>query len=206
MAANRDVWDFWAPRYEGLWAQRWSLGPSRRLIHRHLDAVLPDAERILDLGCGVGQLARELALGRPASEIVGCDASPEMIERAKNDYTAANLRYQLATVEALDRGSGFDAIVCTHAFPYFPDKPASMAAMAALLRPGGRLLIIQANTENLYDRLWLLFVRLTTTPSRYLGAAGLHDLMAGAGLTPGVVRPVDKPRWIPSIQLVEGIL
>ena len=171
MAANRDVWDFWAPRYEGLWAQRWSLGPSRRLIHRHLDAVLPDAERILDLGCGVGQLARELALGRPASEIVG-----------------------------------FDAIVCTHAFPYFPDKPASMAAMAALLRPGGRLLIIQANTENLYDRLWLLFVRLTTTPSRYLGAAGLHDLMAGAGLTPGVVRPVDKPRWIPSIQLVEGIL
>jgi ubiquinone/menaquinone biosynthesis C-methylase UbiE len=128
-----------------------------------------------------------------------------MIARAAQDYTAPNLGYHTGPVEVMERGDGFDAIVCTHAFPYFPDKPASMAAMAALLRPGGRLLIIQANTENLYDRGWLLIVRLTTTPSRYLSAAGLHALMQGAGLTPGVVHSVDKPRWIPSIQLVEGV-
>jgi 2-polyprenyl-3-methyl-5-hydroxy-6-metoxy-1,4-benzoquinol methylase len=205
MSNERDIWDFWAPRYEGLWAQKYSLGPSRRLIHEHLDAVAPDAQRILDVGCGVGQLAQELALRRPGCEVVGCDASPDMIARATADYTAPNLRHHHGPVERMERGSGFDAVVCTHAFPYFPDKPASMAAMAALLRPAGRLLIIQANTEDLYDRLWLLVVRLTTTPSRYHGAAGLHGLMQGAGLTPGIVRSVDKPRWIPSIQLVEGI-
>jgi len=205
MEERRDVWDFWAPRYEGLWAQRYSLGPSRRRIHEHLDAVALDAERILDVGCGVGQLAQELAQRRPECELVGCDASPDMIRRAQQDYTAPNLAYHTGPVEGMERGTGFDVIVCTHAFPYFPDKPASMAAMAALLRPGGRLLIIQANTENLYDRSWLLIVRLTTTPSRYLSAAGLHALMSTAGLAPGVVRSVDKPRWIPSIQLVEGI-
>ena len=205
MTTQRDVWDFWAPRYEGLWAQRYSLGPSRRLIHKHLDATVPHAERILDVGCGVGQLARELARARPGCELIGCDASPDMIARAQADYTAPNLAYHTGPVEVMERGSGFDAIVCTHAFPYFPDKPASMAAMAALLRPGGRLLIIQANTENAYDWAWLLVVRLTTTPSRYLSAAGLHALMSEAGLTPGVVQSVDKPRWIPSIQLVEGI-
>ena len=205
MSTDRDVWDFWAPRYEGLWAQRWSLGPSRRLIHQHLDSVLPDAERILDVGCGIGQLAQELAQRRPACEIVGCDASPDMMARAVRDYPAPNLRYHLGPVEAMERSSGFDALVCTHAFPYFPDKPASMGAMAALLRPGGRLLIIQANTENLYDRAWLLIVRLTTTPSRYHGAAGLHALMQGAGMTPGDVQSVEKPFWVPSIQLVEGV-
>ena len=205
MTTQRDVWDFWAPRYEGLWAQRYSLGPSRRLIHEHLDAVAPDATRILDVGCGVGQLAQELAQRRPGAEVVGCDASPDMIERAQRDYTASNLSYHTGPVEVMERGSGFDVLVCTHAYPYFPDKPASMTAMAALLRPGGRLLIIQANTENLYDRSWLLIVRLTTTPSRYHSAAGLHGLMQGAGLTPGIVRSVSKPRWIPSIQLVESI-
>lgn len=204
MSEHRDIWDFWAPRYEGLWAQRYSLGPSRRLIHQHLDAVAPAATRILDVGCGVGQLARELAERRPGCEVVGCDASPDMIARATRDYTAPNLGYHLGPVQRMERGDGFDVVVCTHAFPYFPDKPAAMAAMAALLRPGGRLLIIQANTENLYDRTWLLIVRLTTTPSRYHSAAGLHDLMRAAGLTPGVVRSVEKPRWIPSIQLVEG--
>ena len=205
MSTGRNIWDFWAPRYESLYAQRWSLGPTRRLIHQHLDAVLPDAERILDVGCGVGQLAQELAQRRPGCEIVGCDLCPPMIERAQRDYTAPNLRYLLGPVETMERGSGFDAIVCTHAFPYFPDKPASIAAMAALLRPGGRLLIVQANTENLYDRIWLLFVRLTTTPSRYHGAAGLHALMQGAGMTPGDVQSVEKPFWVPSIQLVEGV-
>jgi 2-polyprenyl-3-methyl-5-hydroxy-6-metoxy-1,4-benzoquinol methylase len=205
MSEQRDIWDFWASRYEGLWAQRYSLGPSRRSIHEHLEVVAPDAERILDVGCGVGQLAQELAQRRPGCEIVGCDASPAMITQARSDHGAPNLSYHRGPVEGMERGTGFDAIVCTHAFPYFPDKPASMAAMAALLRPGGRLLIIQANTENLYDRSWLLIVRLTATPSRYHSAAGLHELMQGAGLQPGVVRSVDKPRWIPSIQLVEGI-
>lgn len=205
MSKEHDIWDFWAPRYEGLYAQRWSLGPTRRLIHQHLERVLPEPERILDLGCGIGQLAQELAQRRPDCEILGCDASPHMIDRAVSDYPAPNLRYQIGSAEDVERGSGFDAIVCTHAFPYFPDKPASMAAMAGLLRPGGRLLIVQANTENLYDRVWLLFVRLTTTPSCYHGAAGLHELMSGAGLHPGIVLSVEKPLWVPSIQMVEGI-
>ena len=173
-------------------------------------AVLPDHRRK-----GLGKLliaasvedmcSLNAALRKSTLHVLGCDASPDMIARAQADYTAPNLAYHTGPVEVMERGSGFDAIVCTHAFPYFPDKPASMAAMAALLRPGGRLLIIQANTENAYDWAWLLVVRLTTTPSRYLSAAGLHALMSEADLTPGTVQSVDKPRWIPSIQLVEGV-
>jgi 2-polyprenyl-3-methyl-5-hydroxy-6-metoxy-1,4-benzoquinol methylase len=205
MPTARTVWDFWAPRYEGLWAQRWSLGPTRRLVREHLATAAPDARRLLDLGCGVGQLAAELAAERPGAEVVACDPSADMIARARRDYAAPNLRYHPGDVTSVERGAGFCAIVCTHAFPYAPDQPAVLRACAALLVPGGRLVLVQANTENLYDRAWLLVVRLTTTPSRYPSAAALHRLMAQAGLRPGAVRSVEKPAWIPSIQLVEGI-
>lgn len=205
MPTDRTAWDFWAPRYEGLWAQRYSLGPTRRLILAHIGAVAPGASRFLDLGCGVGQLAAEIAAAHPRAEVLGCDPSADMIARATRDYAAPNLCYLHGDVFSVPRGDGFDVITCTHAFPYAPDKPATLRAAAALLRPGGRLLIAQANTENLYDWSWLLVVRLTTTASRYHSAAGLHALMRDAGLTPGVVRPIEKPTWIPSIQMVEGI-
>jgi ubiquinone/menaquinone biosynthesis C-methylase UbiE len=206
MDPARTAWDFWAPRYEGLWAQRWSLEPTRRLLLAHITAVAPGATRFLDLGCGVGQLASEIARAHSEAEVLGCDPSADMIARAIRDYPSPNLRYLHGDVSCVPRGEGFDIITCTHAFPYAPDKPAVMRAATALLRPGGRLLIAQANTENAWDWAWLLVVRLTTTPSRYHSAAGLHALMRAAGLTPGVVRSVEKPAWIPSIQLVEGIL
>jgi 2-polyprenyl-3-methyl-5-hydroxy-6-metoxy-1,4-benzoquinol methylase len=205
MTTPPTVWDFWAPRYEGLWAQRYSLGPTRRLIQAHITAAAAGATRFLDLGCGVGQLAAEIAHAHPGAEVLGCDPSAAMIARAVRDYAAPNLHYLHCDVTRVTRGTGFDVITCTHAFPYAPDKPATLRAMAALLRPGGRLLIAQANTENLYDWAWLLFVRLTTTPSHYHSATGLHALMREAGLRPGVVRSVEKPFWIPSIQMVEGI-
>ena len=206
VASNtRTIWDFWAPRYEGLWVQRFSLGPSRELIHHHLDEHLPGARRILDVGCGVGQLAHELAVRRPEAQVVGCDTSAAMIARARADYSAPNLRFLHAQLEDVPPGDGYDAITCTHALPYFPDKPAAMARFHALLRPGGRLLVLQANTEGLYDRLWLLVVKLTTTPAVYDSAARLHAYMAAAGFTPGEVRSIHKLFFIPSIQLVEGV-
>jgi len=93
-----------------------------------------------------------------------------------------------------------------HAFPYMPDKYGALKRMVEMLRPGGRVLIIGANTEGFYDKGFLLFVKLTTTRAEYLSAADLHELMVRVGLRSGVVRPIDAPSFIPSIQLVEGVL
>ncbi len=206
MTAERTIWDFWAGRYEGLWAQHFSLRPSRELVHARLDeAALPDDARLLDLGCGVGQFLSEQADRRPGAELVGFDTSGAMIERARADYARDNVSYAVGTWPDVERGTGFDVITCMHAFPYVPDKPAAMAHLAGLLRDGGRLLIVQANTESWYDAAFLLFVKLTTTSAAYHSAAGLHGLMADAGLEPGVVRGIDKPWYIPSIQVVEGV-
>ncbi len=200
------IWDYWADRYERLWAQHFSLTPSRELVHERLAEVAWETGRLLDVGCGVGQFAAEVADRRPGWQVLGVDPAPAMIERAERDYARPGVSYRTGFLWDVPRGDGFDVITSMHAFPYMPDKYGAMCRLRELLRPGGRLLIIGANTEGLYDRGFLLFVKLTTTRAQYLSAAGLHRLMDRAGLRPGVVRPIDAPRFIPSIQLVEGVL
>jgi trans-aconitate methyltransferase len=202
---QRTIWDYWAPRYERLLAQRFSLGPARTLIHQHLDTVAPHARRILDIGCGVGQLAHEMVTRRPEAQILAADTSLEMVARARTDYAAPNITHLQASLEGIPRSSGFDVIVSTHSFPYFPDKLGALRTMYGLLRPGGRVLIIQGNNNNIYDAVWLFFVRFTTTQARFCSVEKLRSWLDEAGFEVGVVCSVDKYFFIPSIYLVEGV-
>ncbi len=205
-ASARTIWDFWADRYEGLWAQHFSLAPSRKLVLQRFDEVVPSDARVLDLGCGVGQFVKELAERRPDCRIVGIDPSADMVARAKRDYAADNATYLHGYLWDVPRGDGFDVVTSMHAFPYMPDKYGALVRIRELLRPGGRVLVIQANTEGAYDWAFLKFVKLTTTKADYLSASQLLELMHSAGFQPGVVRPIPAPPFIPSIQLVEGVL
>ena len=58
---GKKIWDFWAPRYRRLWAQRYSLGPSRALVLERLAEEGGQAMTLLDAGCGVGQLLAAIA-------------------------------------------------------------------------------------------------------------------------------------------------
>lgn len=203
--ATRSIWDFWAPRYESLWVQRSSLRPSRRLIHEHLLRVGLSPCRVLDVGCGMGQLARELAERFPKAQVLGMDTSQAMIEQARVRNNAPNVEYRAMRLERLQGEEPFDLVVSTHALPYMSDPEASIHHMASLLRPGGRLLVIHANTDTLYDRVCMLFVKLTTTRARYHSSAALRGMMDRAGLSPGVLCSIEKASFMPSIHLVEGL-
>ena len=108
---ERTIWDFWATRYENLWAQYFSLGPARVLIHQHLEVTMPHAERILDIGCGIGQLAFELSQKRPHAQIFAADTSLKMIERARIDYPATNITHLQASIEDIPANDPFDLII-----------------------------------------------------------------------------------------------
>jgi trans-aconitate methyltransferase len=199
------LWDYWSGRYERLWVQRVSLEPSRRLVLEHVGGLAPTPERVLDVGCGVGQLCRELAKRFPAARVLGIDPSPGMVARALAEPRPTGLEHRVATIEEIDPEAGFDLIVSTHALPYMPRQPVAVAEMARRLRPGGRLLLLCANTENLYDRLCLAVVELTTTRARYPSVASIQAMMVDAGLRPGRVLAVDRPLYMPCIHLVEGL-
>ncbi len=205
IGAPHTIWDFWAPRYDRLWVQRLSLGPSRRQVLTRIEQAAPGARRFLDLGCGIGQLAHEIVERRAAAEVLGVDPSEAMIARANSEYAHPRIRYLTGGIEVVPTGQLFDLITSTHSFPYLADGATAMARIRDLLVPGGRVLIVQANTETLWDGLVLRFVALTTTAANYRSAKKLTELMSQAGLRPSHLESIATAAFMPSIQLVEGV-
>lgn len=91
-------------------------------------------ERILDVGCGTGQLTAEIALS--GAEVVGIDNSPAMLEQARKNY--AELRFELADVTALDYRDEFDAVFSNAVLHWVRDAGTAAAAIGRALKPGGR--------------------------------------------------------------------
>lgn len=100
--------------------------------------------RILDVGCGSGEVTRALAerVG-PEGRVVGLDASPSAIETARSAAQQAGLTNVDFVVRALpdlglDAGS-FDCVVGRRVLMYLPDAQEVLTGLAGLLRVGGRM-------------------------------------------------------------------
>ncbi len=106
--------------------------------------------RLLDVGCGGGLLAEPLA--RLGAEVVGIDASPENVEVAALHAAASGLAidYRPTSAEALAEdlaapGAGFDAVVNMEVVEHVADAAAFLHASAALVRPGGAMVLATLN-------------------------------------------------------------
>ena len=112
-----------------------------------LRSVLPTAPaRVADLGCGTGTLAVLLAADGYAVE--GLDVSPEMVARARAKAAAAGVpvgvRVGDANAPALDPAS-YDVVLSRHVLWAMDDPAAALARWVDLLRPGGRLVLVEGS-------------------------------------------------------------
>src|SRR5208337_2222597 len=99
MAGQTSTWD--SELYQSSHAFVWQFG--RDL----LTMLMPKAgERILDVGCGTGQLTAEIA--ESGAQVVGLDQSAEMIKAAKQNFP--DLRFEVADIAATTYNSEFDAV------------------------------------------------------------------------------------------------
>jgi len=102
--------------------------------------------RILDLGCGGGLVSAPLA--RLGADVTGVDASEETIAaaRAHADEVGLGVDFRVATAEALaGEGALFDLVLALEIVEHVADVGAFLSACAALVRPGGKLIVSTIN-------------------------------------------------------------
>jgi trans-aconitate 2-methyltransferase len=94
--------------------------------------------RVVDLGCGPGNLTALLARRWPAAEVVGVDNSPEMIEAARA-LALPGVSFQLGDVRDWRPEGAPDVITCNAVLQWLPGHHGLVAGWARLLAPGGWL-------------------------------------------------------------------
>jgi 2-polyprenyl-3-methyl-5-hydroxy-6-metoxy-1,4-benzoquinol methylase len=131
------------PRFFAGYSQmdRFRSGWGAAMEHASFVELLGDVagRRVLDLGCGAGQLALRLAQAGVA-RVVGIDASERMLEVARARSAHPRVAYCRATMEDADFADGaFDLVVSSLALHYVRDYAGLVRRIARWLAPGGRL-------------------------------------------------------------------
>jgi ubiquinone/menaquinone biosynthesis C-methylase UbiE len=171
------------------------------------EAGLGTGMRVLDIGCGTGDLTRlAAALVGPAGQVIGVDRAPEVMATARQGagQELANVAFIEADINAFEPKVRFDALIGRLVLMYQPDPAATVRRLAELVRPGGivafadylflppiaippRPLFVEVYT-------WIVEAIRQGAPNANLGAE-LHRVYAEAGL----------PRPTMRFEIVSGV-
>jgi demethylmenaquinone methyltransferase / 2-methoxy-6-polyprenyl-1,4-benzoquinol methylase len=141
-ARVRAMFDTIAPRYD-LVNRLMTFGLDRGWRRATAAALgLPEGARVLDLACGTGDLSR--LCERRGYRVVGTDLSAGML--AANERTAPVVEADGRRLPFAD--AAFDGLVCGYALRNFSDLPGTLAETARVLRPGGRLAVLEVDAPS----------------------------------------------------------
>ena len=146
----------WSRSYDDSILQRLLFVPSHDCLMQTI-GDLNRPLRLLDIGCGTGAFAQRITQGHPQVEAWAVDLSGGMIKEGAARMREANssIRLVQADSEALPLASdSFDVVTCANSFHHYPNQTHAVAEMHRVLRPGGRLMII----DGYRDRLWGRFI------------------------------------------------
>lgn len=142
-ARIREMFARIAPRYD-LMNRLMTAGQDvawRRQAVRGL--ALPARARVLDLGCGTGDLAREVLRQHPDAQVIAADFTAAMILRGRLRPPPQPL-WCLADALALPYATAsFDAVVCAFLLRNVADLRQALREMARILKPGGQIAILE---------------------------------------------------------------
>jgi ubiquinone/menaquinone biosynthesis C-methylase UbiE len=141
--------------------------------------------RVLDIGCGTGRFLAQLA---PIAKAWGADASPEMLEVARNRAGVAGLK--LGTAEELPFKDGWFERATMWLVAHLVDRPRAFAEARRVLAPDGRFAVATFD-PSYFDLFWLneLFPTMEAADrARFPTAPELEETLREAGFEPRLLR------------------
>lgn len=179
-AKARRVWEAVAPRYDRdiSFFEKVQFGGGREWVCSRATG------RVLDVAIGTG---RNLPFYPPEVTLTGVELSPAMLAIARDRATELGRDVDLreADAQALPfDDAAFDTVVCTLSLCAIPDHARAIAEMARVLRPGGKLLLL----DHIGSRWWLIRAGQRVIEAFTIRAAGEHmtrrplPMLAVAGL------------------------
>jgi SAM-dependent methyltransferase len=192
----------------------------RPITARVIPALLAAGEvgtgsRVLDVGCGPGDLAGAAAAA--GADAVGIDVAPSMVRRAALTYPS--IQFRVGSFESIPAGEGaFDAVLGNFVFNHVGRPERALGDARRVLRPGGWLAVSTWDTPGANRVLGLVLdaiadVGAPVPPGRPAGPSNFRTdeellaLVAGAGLADGAVRRVAFEAAAPDLDtLWHGVL
>src|SRR5215204_6128812 len=155
-------------------------------------------ERIVDLGCGTGGLAAQIAAA--GAEVIGIDSSEAMIVRARDSYPA--LRFEVAKGEDFAIEGPVDAVFSSAALHWMSPPEAVAASVARALRPGGRFVAEMGGKGNIATIIDAIYQALddegiprerVRNPWYFPSIGEYASLLERAGFEVALVQLFDRP-------------
>jgi ubiquinone/menaquinone biosynthesis C-methylase UbiE len=181
----RTRFDGWADTYDRSLLNHYMFRPSYLALLEEIArwrAEHGGAFRLLDVGSGTGTLAGMLLRGGWPVTVVGLDYSPAMCARAlaklpptthgnRSMFTAGDSEHVPFASES------FDVVICANSFHHYPHQQAVLEEMRRVLRPGGRLILIDGFRDNVVG--WFVFDVIIARVEGSIHHAPWHEVHAG---------------------------
>jgi 2-polyprenyl-6-hydroxyphenyl methylase/3-demethylubiquinone-9 3-methyltransferase len=194
MSATRNADPAELAKFSSL-AQSWwdPLGPSKplhelnplRLGYIERATELREA-RVVDVGCGGGILSEAMALR--GAKVLGIDLSQAVLEVAELHAIESNAAVEYRSISAEElaaaQPSAFDLVTCMEMLEHVPDPEAAIAALAALVKPGGDVIV---STLNRKPQAFAIAILGAEYIARML-PRGTHEYLK-------FIRPSELARW-----------
>jgi 2-polyprenyl-6-hydroxyphenyl methylase / 3-demethylubiquinone-9 3-methyltransferase len=194
MHASRNVDEAELAKFSAL-AQSWwdPAGPSKPLHElnplrlRYIQrAVELKGAAALDVGCGGGILSE--ALARAGARVLGIDLSQAVLDVAELHALEGKIEVQYKSIAAeqlaMEQPAAFDLVTCMELLEHVPDPAATVAALAALVKPGGDVVLSTLNRKPLAFAVAIIGAEYIAR----LLPRGTHEYLK-------FIRPSELARW-----------
>lgn len=130
--------------------------PKHRLTNYHNFFIehIEDGEKVLDVGCGYGAVARSIARARPRCRVVGIDNNPSRLEQARGSDNPANLSFILGDASIYVPTGRWDVLVLSNVLEHIDDRIDFLKSLRATTAVSRYLIRVP-----LFERDWQMALR-----------------------------------------------